>query len=128
MGKSGAFFFFSENDKLILKTMTLNELNNFRNKRVQKYFEYIVSNPQSVIAKTYGLFIIKTIGFKPIYLILMENTLELIKEAGCQYRLYDLKGSRVNRTSGYDDSVKKDNNYLSSSDYPVILLDNSIPK
>lgn len=52
----------------------------------------------------------------------MENSFEDIKLLECKMTVFDLKGSKINRTSKSNDSVLKDNNFIQSFDYPIHLL------
>ena len=55
-GKSGSFFFFSHDNKFIIKTVTNTELNNMLGNFMKGYYEHIKTNPQSLLAKIYGLY------------------------------------------------------------------------
>ena len=54
-GKSGEFFFFSYDNKWILKTITDRELNSFR-QRMPEYFHHMSEYRKSLINKIYGIF------------------------------------------------------------------------
>ena len=97
MGKSGSFFFFSYDNKYILKTMTETELAVLRDNFLIKYSYHIVYHQYSFIARLYGAFTIRIEGLSPVHLILMENTLGYLEKFGGVDRCYDLKGSLVNR-------------------------------
>jgi hypothetical protein len=49
------------------------------------------------MARVYGMYTIRISGVSSINLILMENTLGSLMKVGGANRLYDLKGSLVNR-------------------------------
>ncbi|CAD8055101.1 unnamed protein product [Paramecium sonneborni] len=121
MGRSGAFFFFSQNNKLIIKTIEKSEIKDFLDGRIVSYFNYINSHQKSLIAKIYGIFKIKLMAYKTQYLVLMENTFEQLKQLDYEFVVYDLKGSTVNRTSQSNESVQKDNNFKQSSHNPIYL-------
>jgi hypothetical protein len=55
-GKSGSFFFFSHDDKFLIKTLTDNELENVLDKFMDLYNAYISENPDSLIARIYGIY------------------------------------------------------------------------
>lgn len=57
-GKSGSFFFFSHDGRFLIKTITNNELNTMIGKFMETYFEYINNNPDSLIARVYGIYTI----------------------------------------------------------------------
>lgn len=54
-GKSGSFFFFSHDQEFIIKTLYDDEVKVFL-QSLPKYFEHIKNNPDSVIARIYGVF------------------------------------------------------------------------
>ena len=73
-GRSGSFFFFSHDRKFIIKTMTKEELNLMLSifSQLSTHFQ---RNPDSLLAKVFGLFTVKTKTTGEIHLMLMENTL-----------------------------------------------------
>jgi 1-phosphatidylinositol-4-phosphate 5-kinase len=73
-GKSGSFFFFSHDRKFIIKTMFQAELD-VAMQKLQNYCEYISSNPDSLIARIYGIYQVEMEGVVPISLLLMANTI-----------------------------------------------------
>ncbi|CAD8141026.1 unnamed protein product [Paramecium pentaurelia] len=121
LGRSGAFFFYSQNHKLILKTVEKSEIKDFLNGRIIQYFNHLKYHKKSLIGKIYGIFKIKLMAYKTQYLVLMENSFEQMLILEHEFVIYDLKGSTVNRTSKSDESVKKDNNFKQSSHNPIIL-------
>lgn len=62
-GKSGEFFFFSSDKKLLLKTMKWEEVVAIR-KRLQSYGNYLIDQPNSMISKIFGLFSITRLGIE----------------------------------------------------------------
>ncbi len=93
-GKSGSFFFFSKDRKFIIKTMFDEELEIFM-LSIEKYFSHIKNNPNSLIARIYGLYQVKMKGIVPVNFILMANTIKCQNKKGLL--TYDLKGSIINR-------------------------------
>ena len=73
MGKSGSFFFFSHDDKFLIKSMTTDDFNTFM-KLFRSYFEHINCFPDSLLARVYGIYSVKMAEMNPVYLILMGNT------------------------------------------------------
>ena len=70
-GKSGSFFFFSHDKKLIIKTMRGNEksiLSNMLNKLI---LHYESNENKSLLARIYGMFKIKTSVFHPVDIIII---------------------------------------------------------
>ena len=91
---SGSFFFFSKDNRFLIKTLrgdekeiALNMLDNF--------IEYC-ENHKTLIAKIYGIYTIKTDAFSPVDVIVMENTARLRSQNSLKL-VFDLKGSTVNR-------------------------------
>ena len=75
-GKSGSFFFFSKDQKFIIKTMTSSELALFL--RIHPNLsEHYHKVPNSLIAKKFGVFTVKMRGLNAVHVMLLENTLRL---------------------------------------------------
>jgi 1-phosphatidylinositol-4-phosphate 5-kinase len=55
-GKSGSFFFFSHDNKFIIKTITNNELNTMLGNFIKNYHEHVINYPDSILARIYGLY------------------------------------------------------------------------
>jgi hypothetical protein len=55
-GKSGSFFFFTHDNKYLVKTITNNELTTMLGAFMKNYHEHISSTPESLLARIYGLF------------------------------------------------------------------------
>jgi len=72
-GKSGEFFFFSQDNKLIIKTISKGEMDALMDK-LPKFLNYFKKNPQSQIAKIYGAFTFeKFVPHEKYRMILMRN-------------------------------------------------------
>ena len=70
-GKSGSFFFFSHDNRFIIKTMRGAEKETILN-MLDAYIEHIrASNNKSLLARIYGVFTIKTKELTPIDLMIM---------------------------------------------------------
>ena len=104
-GKSGSFFFFSHDRKFLIKTMFQAELD-VAMQKLQEYCEYISYNKEegdpkskqkSLIARIYGIYQVEMEGVVPISLLLMANTIQLTNKANPISKVFDLKGSWVNR-------------------------------
>lgn len=98
-GKSGSFFFFSQDKRFIIKTMNDGELSTFKH-MFKDYTQYIKSNPQSLLARIYGIFTVYLEDIVPVHLIMMANTIQCM--SGCSNMeaidcVFDLKGSLVGR-------------------------------
>lgn len=94
-GKSGEFFFFSADNKFIIKTVSDAEVEVFR-EILPAYTRHLKLNPNSVIAKIYGAFKFEIAEpYERYNLILMKNINGYPSD--CVDRKYDLKGSTVGR-------------------------------
>lgn len=93
-GKSGSFFFFSHDKNFIIKTMTQSDLDTFK-KLFKRYFTHVNENPDSLLARIYGIYTVEMEDMDPVNLILMGNT----KKTNDKYveHVFDLKGSYINR-------------------------------
>jgi 1-phosphatidylinositol-4-phosphate 5-kinase len=90
-GKSGSFFFKSFNDKLIVKTISHEELKVLI-MILDDYKKHIKeSQNMSLICRIYGAYTLKTSHFAPIYFILMQNTVKCYNFSN--KLTFDLKGS-----------------------------------
>jgi hypothetical protein len=115
MGKSGNFFFFCHDTKFLIKTMTKSDFSAFK-KLFRSYYDHVNIFENSLLARIYGVYSVQMDGCDPVYLILLGNSKK------CDDRnvkkVYDLKGSMVNRDVEGDESsfknteVLKDKNYL----------------
>ena len=75
-GKSGSFFFFSYDNRLMIKTISVEEEKTLKN-MVKYVNEHITGNEgQSLIAKVYGLYTIRSKQFAPVSFMLMQNTVQ----------------------------------------------------
>jgi 1-phosphatidylinositol-4-phosphate 5-kinase len=95
-GASGAFFFFTKDERFIAKSCTTDEIAHIRRSAVQME-KYLSENPASFITKIYGAYKIQIYGTS-FYFFVMNNIFlnpgnEVINEK------YDLKGSWVKRNS-----------------------------
>lgn len=75
-GKSGSFFFFSHDNKFIIKTMNEEELRTFKS-IFKSYFERVTQNPYSLLARIYGVFTVEIEKLHKVHLILMGNSMKL---------------------------------------------------
>ena len=97
-GKSGSFFYFSDDGKYVLKTMSIDEFTFFK-RILPDYYNHLNTNPNTLIPKFFGFHQIKySLKGKKIKknFIIMEN----LFSSGHEIHLrYDLKGSTVGRTT-----------------------------
>lgn len=93
-GASGSFFFFTNDHRFIMKTMSLAEVNQMI-RILPAYLEHIETN-SSFVARILGIYTIYMDKFTPLSVMIMENGLPNILHSELQYT-FDLKGSSVNR-------------------------------
>lgn len=92
-GKSGSFFFFSFDRRFIIKTMNTSEKKVFID-ALPSYLLHLKTNPNSLVARIYGIFTVEMEDIEAVDLLLMANCADcgrLIEN------VFDLKGSEVNR-------------------------------
>lgn len=95
-GKSGSFFFFSDDKRFIIKTINNAELENMLCNFMPNYFEYVVNNPETLIAKVYGIYTIAiNEGSSKVHIILMQNLVTC--KPNLLKLIFDLKGSTFQR-------------------------------
>ena len=76
-GKSGSFFFFSQDNKFLIKTATDGE-KNLLIKLLDPLTEHIQSSEnESLLARIYGLFTVSSNVFASVSIILMQNTVQM---------------------------------------------------
>lgn len=72
-GKSGEFFFFTADRKYVLKTIAPDEFT-FIKDNLHHFYDHYAKNPDSLLAKIYGVFTLKGDEMQRTYrLILMKN-------------------------------------------------------
>ena len=75
VGQSGSFFFFSKDNKLLIKTMRGSEKKVLLGMLDDLIGHFKKTDNSSILARIYGLFTIKTNVFKSVDVIIMQNTL-----------------------------------------------------
>lgn len=68
----------------------------FLSKIATHYFTHLESEPDSLIARIYGLYSIKLSGVQTVHVLLMSNTINC-ECASTLDRIFDIKGSYVSR-------------------------------
>ena len=94
-GRSGSFFYFSEDGKYIVKTLTTGE-SKFLVHFLPHYIKYMSNNPHSLISRFIG-FHSMTMYNLTIYFIVMQSVFLTPRKI---HERYDLKGSWVDRNAG----------------------------
>jgi len=74
VGQSGSFFFFSNDNRFIIKTLRGKEKRNILG-MLDEYIKHIqLTQNKSLLARIYGVFTIKTNFFTHLDVIIMQNT------------------------------------------------------
>ena len=95
-GASGSFFFFSFDQRFLIKTVTKEE-KLVLDKVMPEYMEHLMKmRNQSMMARIYGLFTIKTNYFEPLEVMVMQNTFKSSNDSDCVLK-FDIKGSIIAR-------------------------------
>ncbi|KAJ3073324.1 Phosphatidylinositol-4-phosphate 5-kinase [Podochytrium sp. JEL0797] len=111
-GKSGSFFYFSQDYRFIIKTISKTEHKFFR--RILKgYYEHVQANPDTLLCRIFGLHRVKIPGGQKIRFVVMGNVFPANKDI---HETFDLKGSTVGRVVRAEDiqphSTLKDLNFM----------------
>ena len=110
-GKSGSFFYYSDDGKYMLKTISTEE-SRFLWKFLPDYYFHVYKNPHTLITRFFGFHKIIDCGSnKEIYFVVMGNLFKSDYDIEVKY---DLKGSTLGRlTADREDKsiAKKDNNF-----------------
>lgn len=93
-GASGSFFFFTNDKKFIMKTMSMGEVKQMI-RILPAYIEHL-EKTNSYVAKILGIYTIYMDKFTPLSVMIMENGLPNIMNSEMSY-VFDLKGSKQNR-------------------------------
>jgi len=104
--KSGQFFFYSHNQRFMVKTMSKTEAKLLR-KIMPQYYSYIRKHPHSLLTKFFGMHRVKPHRREHIYFIIMGSV--FYSQEGLEiHEQYDLKGSTKGRKAGPNEKMKKD--------------------
>ncbi|OMJ67959.1 hypothetical protein SteCoe_34100 [Stentor coeruleus] len=110
-GKSGSFFYYSDDGKYMLKTLSEEEYVFFRD-FIPDYYFHLYRNPHTLITRFFGFHkIIVCSSRKKLYFVVMGNLFKNEYELDIKY---DLKGSTLGRiTADNEDKTiaRKDNNF-----------------
>ncbi len=99
-GMSGSFFFFSHDNKFIIKTLRGSERRVMLG-MLDDYIDHIrKTHNRSLLARIYGIFTIKTKFFEPLDIIIMQNTCNPNNKKNDQLT-FDLKGSTIGRATKF---------------------------
>eukprot|EP00004_Rigifila_ramosa_P016067 TRINITY_DN3776_c0_g1_i2.p1 TRINITY_DN3776_c0_g1~~TRINITY_DN3776_c0_g1_i2.p1 ORF type:complete len:556 (+),score=113.01 TRINITY_DN3776_c0_g1_i2:693-2360(+) len=103
-GASGSFFYFTPDKKYVVKTTTFQEASILR-RILPDYYKHLRENRDSLICRIYGLHSIRMYGVTMNFVV-MENVTELPPWRE-PVRIFDLKGSFVNRSVPYPERALK---------------------
>ena len=110
-GKSGSFFYYSDDGKYMLKTLSLEEYQFFKT-FLQNYYNHLYKNPHTLITRFFGFHkIIVCSTNKKLYFVVMGNLFKADYDLDIKY---DLKGSSLGRFTNSDEDktiARKDNNF-----------------
>ncbi|CAM9270493.1 unnamed protein product, partial [Chrysoparadoxa australica] len=103
--KSGEFFFFSHDERFMIKTMKPSETK-FLRRILPHYYEHVMGHPDSFLVRFYGLYRVKMHHLhRKVHFIVMNSVVDTCKEI---HSTYDLKGSTYGRFAKAGEKVKKD--------------------
>jgi len=119
--KSGAFFFFSNDGRYMIKTIDQGECKCLR-QMLPKYYEHCIKNSSTLICRFYGLFRLR-LNRRTHYFVIMESVFNTPKYI---HLILDLKGSTTNRnatekdlkatpTEHFTGTILKDNDLRNSN-------------
>eukprot|EP00301_Raphidiophrys_heterophryoidea_P007154 c12808_g1_i2.p1 GENE.c12808_g1_i2~~c12808_g1_i2.p1 ORF type:complete len:661 (+),score=173.20 c12808_g1_i2:274-2256(+) len=94
-GKSGSLLYFSEDKRYVIKTITNSEKKTFLH-ILQSYYDYIRSNPHTLIIRFFGMYEIMLPAGRTLTFTVMANVLDTPLAI---HRRYDIKGSSVGRSA-----------------------------
>lgn len=94
-GASGSFFFFTQDKRFIMKTMSEKEINHMI-RALPHYYEHLDNNEKCFMAKIFGIYTVQIDSFDPIHVMIMQNSIPHIDKTELHY-VFDMKGSSINR-------------------------------
>ena len=103
-GKSGSFFFFTYDNRFLIKTISNTELSTMLEEFQKPYYNLVTENFNTLLGRTYGVYTLY-VGLTQITLILMENISPIDNSE--VFRRFDLKGSLVGRKTDRIDMNNK---------------------
>ena len=99
-GQSGSFFFYSKDNRFLIKTLRGDEKQNLVD-MLDDYIQHLIDqNGKSLLSKIYGLFEIQTEYFAPVEIIILQNVAKLINPRELVYE-FDIKGSLKGRRAEF---------------------------
>ncbi|KAG0288597.1 Phosphatidylinositol-4-phosphate 5-kinase [Dissophora globulifera] len=92
-GKSGSFFYFSQDYRFIIKTIHHAE-HKFMRKILKDYFNHVKHNPHTLLCRFFGLHRVKLPHGRKIHFVVMGNVFPPNRDI---HETFDLKGSTLGR-------------------------------
>lgn len=108
--KSGEFFFYTHDQRYMVKTMTKTE-SKFLRKILPQYYSYIRKHPHTFLTKYFGMHRVKPHRRRKIYFLIMGSVF-FSKEGLEIHERYDLKGSTSGRRAGQSECMMKDLDFI----------------
>ncbi|KAK1309535.1 Phosphatidylinositol 4-phosphate 5-kinase 1 [Acorus calamus] len=93
-GKSGSFFYLTQDDRFMIKTVKKSEVKVLL-RMLQSYYNHVCQYENSLVTKFYGVHCVKPVGAQKVRFIVMGN---LFCSEYRIHRRFDLKGSSHGRT------------------------------
>lgn len=124
-GKSGSFFFYTSDGWFMIKTIRKDEFNLLL-KTLPSYYDHVIRYPETLISWYYGLHELKCYNknnrmVKNIYIVVMNNVFDEIKNPEELKETYDLKGSTYKRECTLEElrknKVRKDLDFLKQNNF-----------
>ncbi|KAJ1941795.1 Phosphatidylinositol-4-phosphate 5-kinase [Kickxella alabastrina] len=112
-GKSGSFFYYSQDYRFIIKTVHHTE-HKFMRDILPQYYEFVRDHPHTLLSRIYGLHRIKLPHGRKVHFIVMSNIMPPNRDIHAQF---DLKGSMLGRELSAELAAKpracmKDKNWV----------------
>ncbi|CAO3569510.1 unnamed protein product [Mortierella alpina] len=113
-GKSGSFFYFSQDYRFIIKTIHHAE-HKFMRRILKDYFNHVKQNPHTLLCRFFGLHRVKLPHGRKIHFVVMGNVFPPNRDI---HETYDLKGSTLGRAisdeelNGNPRATQKDLNWV----------------
>ncbi|OMO52066.1 Phosphatidylinositol-4-phosphate 5-kinase, core [Corchorus capsularis] len=118
-GKSGSFFYLTDDDRYMIKTMKKNEVKVLL-RMLSAYYNHVRSFENTLVIKYYGLHCVKLTGptQKKVRFIIMGN---LLRSEYTIHRRFDLKGSSLGRITEKPESEMDDTTILKDLDLNFVF-------
>ncbi|XP_022765988.1 phosphatidylinositol 4-phosphate 5-kinase 4-like isoform X2 [Durio zibethinus] len=118
-GKSGSFFYLTDDDRYMIKTMKKSEVKVLL-RMLSAYYHHVRSFENTLVIKYYGLHCVKLTGptQKKVRFVIMGN---LLRSEYTVHRRFDLKGSSLGRITEKPESEIDDTTILKDLDLNFIF-------